>query len=211
VAVGTAKYDEIKMLATESVGAEYNVSAFALQIKTGYEIIKSTTNITPTATIRYVNIKTKPYTDTLEQRISSNNSSGLTGLVGVKFDKKLSVKKSFYTIINSDCPTWRKYWPVDWKEWWCGLKSMQRNFALYPEFRIGLGYDFINESGEYMVRVGDVSYRIKEQNLKPILFEIGLGITGSINDRLSLSVNYDGQFRKYYNDNTFLFKMKFEF
>jgi outer membrane autotransporter protein len=86
------------------------------------------------------------------------------------------------------------------------------DFILRPEFKIGAGRDFVNNVGDVVVKVMDsLSYTIKEQTLKSTFFEIGIGVTGNINERISLSFNYEEQRRDDYVDKAYLFNVRIKF
>jgi outer membrane autotransporter protein len=185
IAYGISNYKEKKTVDVDDnyiVNANYDVNISTFQVGTGYEIINSIVNITPVVNLRYVNVNTKEYTDsTGMQHISSNKITNLTVLASVRFDKEFSI---------------------------------DRNSIIRPEFKIGITHDLVNKADDIIVTLGNngnSSYTIKGEELNSTSFEIGLGVTGNINDKFILSINYDGQFRKDYVDNTVLFRVGFNF
>jgi outer membrane autotransporter protein len=188
IAIGTSKYEEAKKLDNDLiVNAKYNANTLAFQVGTGYEINDlDVVNITPTVNLRYVRVDVDGYTDSSKvQHVSSNKVVNLTATASVKFDKEFSIKN-----------------------------NIAKNTKLRPEIRLGLSNDLISKADDITVALGNnsgSSYTIKGEELNSTSFEIGLGVTGNINDKLTLSINYDGQFRTDYVDNTVLFKIGFNF
>jgi outer membrane autotransporter protein len=91
---GISSYKERKDVADTIVKADYDANIIALQSLVGYALNYNTINVTPTAGLRYVSVNTEDYTDTADQRVSSDKVDVFTGLVGVRFDKRFKVSNT---------------------------------------------------------------------------------------------------------------------
>ena len=87
---GWSDYEEKKNVAGINVKSKYDVEAFGLQAMTGYDIYTSAFNITPEAGLRYVHVKQDAYTDTAGQRVKSQDTDTLTGVLGAKITKSFA-------------------------------------------------------------------------------------------------------------------------
>ncbi len=82
---GWSDYKENKIFGLQE---KYDVEALGLQAMTGYDIYMTPdTVLTPEAGLRYVHIKNKAYTSSMDERIKSENSDIVTGVIGAKFRK----------------------------------------------------------------------------------------------------------------------------
>ena len=91
---GWSDYEEKKNVAGINVKSKYDVEAFGLQAMTGYDIYTSAFNITPEAGLRYIHVKQDAYTDTAGQRVKSQNTDTLTGVLGTKITKSFTTGNS---------------------------------------------------------------------------------------------------------------------
>jgi outer membrane autotransporter protein len=84
---GFANYDESKNVLGFNVGADYNVNSLAAQITGGHHFKNSATDsvFTPEIGARYLLIAQESYSDGAGQKISSDTSSTLTGVAGLRF------------------------------------------------------------------------------------------------------------------------------
>lgn len=82
---GWSDYKENKIFGLQE---KYDVEALGLQAMTGYDIaVTPDTILTPEAGLRYVHIKNKAYTSSMDERIKSEDSDVVTGVIGAKFRK----------------------------------------------------------------------------------------------------------------------------
>ncbi len=84
---GWSDYEEKKSVAGVGVKADYDVETFGLQAMTGYDMQVNGFGLTPEAGLRYVHIKQDAYKDSADQKVSSNDSDILTGVIGAKVSK----------------------------------------------------------------------------------------------------------------------------
>lgn len=176
---GWSDYSEKKNVAGSQVKADYDVNAFGLQAMTGYDLFYKNVKFTPEAGLRYVNIKQDSYRDSVDQRVGSNSSDILTGVIGAK------VKQNF--VLNS-------------------------GMNLRPEARLAMTYDLTNDDANSIVSLANGSaYQVKGEALDRFGVEVGAGLTADINDRVELSVGYEGKFRQDYQDHTGLLNAKYKF
>lgn len=85
-------YSEKKNVAGNQVKADYDVDTIGLQAMTGYDMNLSGYNVTPEAGLRYVNIKQDAYKDSADQKVGSNSSDILTGVIGAKVNKDFALE-----------------------------------------------------------------------------------------------------------------------
>lgn len=84
---GWSDYSEDKSVAGVGVKADYDVETFGLQAMTGYDMNVNGLGFTPEVGLRYVHIKQDAYKDSADQKVSSNDSDILTGVIGAKVSK----------------------------------------------------------------------------------------------------------------------------
>lgn len=84
--------------------------------------------------------------------------------------------------------------------------------VLTPEARFGVTYDITRSDDNALVTLANgAAYRVQNENLKRMAYEVGAGVTAAIDDRIDFTVSYDGSFRKDYQDHTGLFTVKYHF
>lgn len=88
---GWSDYSEKRNVADNQVKADYDVDTIGLQAMTGYDMNLSGYNVTPEAGLRYVNIKQDAYKDSVDQKVGSNSSDILTGVIGAKVNKDFAL------------------------------------------------------------------------------------------------------------------------
>lgn len=89
---GWSDYSEKRNVAGNQVKADYDVDTIGLQAMTGYDMNLSGYNVTPEAGLRYVNIKQDAYKDSADQKVGSNSSDILTGVIGAKVNKDFALE-----------------------------------------------------------------------------------------------------------------------
>ncbi len=84
---------------------------------------------------------------------------------------------------------------------------------IIPEAKIAFTYDIENgEDNETLVTLPNgASYTVHSKGLNRFGVEVGAGITAEINDKVDLSVTYEGRFRKDYSDHTGMVKGQYKF
>ena len=92
VSYGWSDYSESKNVAGYNVNADYDATSLGLQAMTGYEMQVKGFNLTPEAGLRYVHTSQDAYTDTVDQRVSANDSDILTGVIGAKADREFTLE-----------------------------------------------------------------------------------------------------------------------
>ena len=88
---GWSDYEENKSVAGVGVKADYDVETFGLQAITGYDMQVKGFGLTPEVGLRYVHIKQDAYKDSADQKVSSNDSDILTGVIGAKVSKNFEL------------------------------------------------------------------------------------------------------------------------
>lgn len=88
---GWSDYSEKKNVAGNQVKADYDVNTVGLQAMTGYDMNMNSMTLTPEAGLRYVNIKQDAYKDSADQKVGSNSSDILTGVIGAKIKKDIAL------------------------------------------------------------------------------------------------------------------------
>ncbi|MFI3242410.1 MAG: autotransporter domain-containing protein [Alphaproteobacteria bacterium] len=83
-----ASYDESSNTKT----ASYDVDAIGLQVMSGYDMAVQNVDVTPEAGLRYVKVSQDSYTDTLDSKISGDDSDILTAVVGAKAGKTFALE-----------------------------------------------------------------------------------------------------------------------
>ncbi len=93
-----------------------------------------------------------------------------------------------------------------------GHNYMIDQFTLTPEVRAALTYDVMRDSDNALVSLANGgAYTVENTNLKRFGYEIGAGLTTTLNDNVEFGVSYEGQFRKDYQDHTGLVSLKYYF
>lgn len=88
---GWSDYEETKNVAGAFVKGKYDVDTIGLQAMTGYEFTNNNYKFTPEAGLRYVNIHQDSYTDSAGQRIKTDSSDILTGVIGAKAETNVAL------------------------------------------------------------------------------------------------------------------------
>jgi len=98
-----------------------------------------------------------------------------------------------------------------------GAKA-SKNFALnngvilQPEFRLAATYDLKNDKAGATVTLANGSaYQVAGEALECFGVEVGAGVTAALNDRIDVSLGYEGKFRDDYQDHTGLVNAKYKF
>lgn len=71
--------------------AKYDVNSFSLQAMSGYDFVLGNYTLVPQAGLRYTNSGREAYTDSLFQRISSDDADILTATAGIKLSTEIAV------------------------------------------------------------------------------------------------------------------------
>lgn len=89
---------------------------------------------------------------------------------------------------------------------------LENGMNLRPEARLAFTYDIVNDDANSSVTLANgSSYQVEGEALDEFGVEFGLGLTADVNDKVELSVGYEGKFRKDYYDNTGLLNAKYKF
>lgn len=88
---GWSDYSEKRNVAGNQVKADYDVDTIGLQAMTGYDMQVKGINLTPEAGLRYVHISQDAYKDSADQKVGSNSSDILTGVIGAKINKDFAL------------------------------------------------------------------------------------------------------------------------
>lgn len=88
---GWSDYSEKRNVAGNQVKADYDVDTIGLQAMTGYDMQVKGINLTPEAGLRYVHISQDAYKDSADQKVGSNSSDILTGVIGAKVNKDFAL------------------------------------------------------------------------------------------------------------------------
>lgn len=170
---GFSKYTEDKSPMGFALKSKYDVHTYAANVMTGYDF-KS--GLTPEVGVRYLLADQESYNDGA-QRISSDNSSVLTGVAGIKYAPHFNAE----------------------------------NLTFKPTVRLAATYDFISDDAKANVAViGGGQYQITGERLKRFGVETGIGVEASIKD-WTLSLDYNGGFRKDSQSHTGMLKVKYHF
>lgn len=96
--------------------------------------------------------------------------------------------------------------------------KVSKNFALnngvilQPEFRLAATYDLKNDKAGATVTLANGSaYQVTGEALDRFGVEVGAGVTAALNDRVDISLGYEGKFRDDYQDHTGLINAKYKF
>lgn len=89
---GWSDYSEKRNVAGNQVKADYDVDTIGLQAMTGYDMQVKGINLTPEAGLRYVHISQDSYKDSADQKVGSNSSDILTGVIGAKINKDFALE-----------------------------------------------------------------------------------------------------------------------
>ena len=96
--------------------------------------------------------------------------------------------------------------------------KVSKNFELpngmniKPEARIAATYDLFNDDVNSVVTLANGSaYAVEGEALDRFGMEFGAGVTAEVNDKVELSLGYEGKFREDYQDHTGLINAKYKF
>lgn len=90
--------------------------------------------------------------------------------------------------------------------------ELSNGMNIKPEARIAATYDLFNDDVNSVVTLANGSaYAIKGEALDRFGMEFGAGVTAEINDKVELSLGYEGKFRQDYQDHTGLINAKYKF
>lgn len=96
VSYGWSDYDEKKNVAGSTINAKYDAETFGLQTMTGYDFYTKYALITPEMGLRYIHIKTDSYIDGAGQRVKSDDSDIVTGVIGSKLSKSYALSNGMW-------------------------------------------------------------------------------------------------------------------
>jgi len=90
--------------------------------------------------------------------------------------------------------------------------ALNNGMLLTPELRGALTYDLSQDDVAATVTLPNGSaYNVNGDALDEFGIELGAGVKAEINDRMELSVGYEGKFREDYQDHSGLLNMKYKF
>lgn len=90
--------------------------------------------------------------------------------------------------------------------------ALDNGWNLKPEARVAATYDLNDEDSSSVITLANGSgYTVKNESLDRFGMEVGLGLTADVNDKVELSVGYEGRFREDYQDHTGLIGAKYKF
>lgn len=90
--------------------------------------------------------------------------------------------------------------------------ELSNGMNIKPEARIAATYDLMNDDVNSVVTLANGSaYAVEGEALDRFGMEFGAGVTAEINDKVELSLGYEGKFREDYQDHTGLLNAKYKF
>lgn len=90
--------------------------------------------------------------------------------------------------------------------------ALNGGVSLRPEIRLAAAYDLDSDNARFAVALPNgAGYVVNGEKLHRFGFEVGAGVSADIMPDVALSVNYEGRFRKDYNDNTGLLSVMYKF
>lgn len=90
--------------------------------------------------------------------------------------------------------------------------ELSNGMNIRPKARIAATYDLFNDDVNSVVTLANGSaYAVKGEALDRFGMEFGAGVTAEINDKVELSLGYEGKFRQDYQDHTGLLNVKYKF
>ena len=90
--------------------------------------------------------------------------------------------------------------------------ELSNGMNIKPEARIAATYDLFNDDVNSVVTVANGSaYAVEGEALDRFGMEFGAGVTAEVNDKVELSLGYEGKFREDYQDHTGLINAKYKF
>ncbi|MDY4841014.1 MAG: autotransporter domain-containing protein [Alphaproteobacteria bacterium] len=90
--------------------------------------------------------------------------------------------------------------------------ELSNGMNIKPEARIAATYDLMNDNVNSVVTLANGSaYAVEGKALDRFGMEFGAGVTAEVNDKVELSLGYEGKFREDYQDHTGLINAKYKF
>ena len=90
--------------------------------------------------------------------------------------------------------------------------ELSNGMNIKPEARIAATYDLFNDDVNSVVTLANGSaYAVEGEALDRFGVEFGAGVTAEVNDKVELSLGYEGKFREDYQDHTGLINAKYKF
>lgn len=81
-----------------------------------------------------------------------------------------------------------------------------------PQINAGLAYDFLSDNASgHIVLPNGASYDVSGERLHRLSFEAGVSVSALVSDSVEVLLGYDGSFRKEYNSNTGVLKLRYMF
>ena len=88
--------------------------------------------------------------------------------------------------------------------------GLDDEYDLRPRAYVGVGYDVVNGKRTTDVNISDMNYDIFVKDMPRLGFEAGVALEGSVGD-LDVSVGYDVDFRRDYQNHTGMIKLRYNF
>ena len=93
------------------------------------------------------------------------------------------------------------------KDW-----TLNNGMKLKPEARVAMTYDLMNDDANSVMSLANgAAYSVEGEALDRFGMEFGAGVTAEVNEKVELSVGYEGKFREDYQDHTGLLNAKYKF
>lgn len=90
--------------------------------------------------------------------------------------------------------------------------ELANGMSVKPEARVAATYDLMNDDVNSVVTLANGSaYQVNGKALDRFGMEFGAGVTAEVNDKVELSLGYEGKFREDYQDHTGLINAKYKF
>lgn len=90
--------------------------------------------------------------------------------------------------------------------------ELENGMNIRPEARLAATYDLMNDDVNSVVTLANGSaYSVKGEALDRFGMEFGAGVTAEVNDKVEVSLGYEGKFREDYKDHTGLLNAKYKF
>lgn len=90
--------------------------------------------------------------------------------------------------------------------------ELSNGMNIKPEARIAATYDLMNDVVNSVVTLANGSaYAVEGEALDRFGMEFGAGVTAEVNDKVELSLGYEGKFREDYQDHTGVINAKYKF
>lgn len=90
--------------------------------------------------------------------------------------------------------------------------ELENGTVLKPEVRAALTYDVIDADNSSVVTLANGSaYTVEGEGLDRLGFEFSAGISADVNEKIEITVGYEGKFREDYQDHTGMLNAKYKF